>query len=203
VSRSVSEILVVLMVLACVAVTIQSLVPFALGLAFGAGILWFWRHLRDRQQLNRQSEVDHLAQIDTAFYQLIQQNQGRVTLLDFSLKARLPAETAKEYLERRAKEFNADFDVTQQGNILYCFETVKLLTKQDTDQNDFDDRLLDRSLLNLQPLNQTELADRLQVSPNTISRRKFAPDFPEWSRCKDPDGVTWDYSSADKRFHGS
>src|SRR5919199_3373312 len=38
------------------------------------------------------------------------------------------------------------------------------------------------------------LAHRLNVSPTTISKRKSKPDFPEWARSKDPEGILWTYS---------
>jgi hypothetical protein len=36
-----------------------------------------------------------------------------------------------------------------------------------------------------------ELAKRLQVDSSTVSHRKLKPDFTEWTRGKDPDGIGW------------
>ncbi len=53
----------------------------------------------------------------------------------------------------------------------------------------------------VEALNQTTLADRLGVSPQTISRRKQQPKFEKWSRAKDPDGVAWSYDESLQIFN--
>ncbi len=52
----------------------------------------------------------------------------------------------------------------------------------------------------LRPLNQTQLAERLGVVVSAITYWKFKAGFPEWSRSRDPDGISWRYSSDSKRF---
>jgi 4-amino-4-deoxy-L-arabinose transferase-like glycosyltransferase len=47
---------------------------------------------------------------------------------------------------------------------------------------------------------QSELAKRLNVYSSTVYKRRDDPDFPEWSRGKDPDGVAWKYSRKTKEF---
>ena len=44
------------------------------------------------------------------------------------------------------------------------------------------------------------LAYRLNVSATTISKRKSKPDFPEWARSKDPEGILWTYSKKSHHF---
>ena len=51
-----------------------------------------------------------------------------------------------------------------------------------------------------EPLNAAALANRLNVSTTTISRRKSKPDFPEWSAQKDPHGIVWTYSKQSRLF---
>ncbi|MCA1993986.1 MAG: HAD-IC family P-type ATPase, partial [Coleofasciculus sp. S288] len=51
-----------------------------------------------------------------------------------------------------------------------------------------------------EPLTAVALADRLNVSTTTISRRKSKPDFPNWSSSKDPHGLVWKYSKQSKLF---
>ncbi|MDX2271835.1 MAG: response regulator [Cyanobacteriota bacterium] len=53
---------------------------------------------------------------------------------------------------------------------------------------------------NMRPLNQTQLSERLGVVVSAITYWKQKPGFSEWSRSKDPDGVTWRYSPDSKRF---
>lgn len=49
-------------------------------------------------------------------------------------------------------------------------------------------------------LTGTALANRLNVSTTTISRRKTKPDFSKWTRSKDPSGIAWRYSKSSKLF---
>lgn len=52
----------------------------------------------------------------------------------------------------------------------------------------------------LRPLNQTQLAERLGVVVSAITYWKFKTGFPEWSRSRDPEGISWRYSPDSKRF---
>ncbi|MCC5623430.1 hypothetical protein [Nostoc sp. CHAB 5715] len=47
---------------------------------------------------------------------------------------------------------------------------------------------------------QSELAKRLNVYSSTVYKRRNDPEFPEWSRNKDPDGIAWLYSEKTKEF---
>ncbi len=47
---------------------------------------------------------------------------------------------------------------------------------------------------------QSELAKRLNVYSSTVYKRREDPDFPEWSRSKDPDGIAWTYFRKTKEF---
>ena len=47
---------------------------------------------------------------------------------------------------------------------------------------------------------QSELAKRLSVYSSTVYKRRNDPEFPEWSRSKDPDGIAWSYSEKTKEF---
>ena len=47
---------------------------------------------------------------------------------------------------------------------------------------------------------QSELAKRLGVYSSTVFKRRDDPEFPEWSRNKDPDGIAWTYSRDTKEF---
>lgn len=51
-----------------------------------------------------------------------------------------------------------------------------------------------------EPITVKTLAERLNVSATTISRKKSQPDFPDWTRSKDPDGITWMYSKKSHLF---
>ncbi len=47
---------------------------------------------------------------------------------------------------------------------------------------------------------QAELAKRLELNSSTVGRRKSDPDFPDWSRTKDPEGIAWKYLPETKMF---
>jgi hypothetical protein len=47
---------------------------------------------------------------------------------------------------------------------------------------------------------QSELAKRLNVYSSTVYKRRDDPNFPEWSRSKDPDGIAWSFSPKTKEF---
>ncbi|AVH73984.1 hypothetical protein [Nostoc sp. 'Lobaria pulmonaria (5183) cyanobiont'] len=47
---------------------------------------------------------------------------------------------------------------------------------------------------------QSELAKRLNVYSSTVYKRRNDPEFPDWSRNKDPDGIAWSYSEKTKEF---
>ncbi|AFY44424.1 hypothetical protein [Nostoc sp. PCC 7107] len=47
---------------------------------------------------------------------------------------------------------------------------------------------------------QSELAKRLNVYSSTVYKRRNDPDFPEWTRNRDPDGIAWSFSEKTKEF---
>lgn len=53
----------------------------------------------------------------------------------------------------------------------------------------------------LESLIQKDLAARLGVSPQTLSRRKYQSTFAQWSRTRDPGRVAWRYSPPERVFH--
>ena len=48
---------------------------------------------------------------------------------------------------------------------------------------------------------QAEMADRLNVHSSTVGRRKLDPDFAEWSRQRDPENISWQYSPETNLFY--
>jgi hypothetical protein len=66
----------------------------------------------------RREERDRLR---AAFFRMIEENNGHLTVLRFSMETGLEGQDAKLYLDERAKEFNAAFNVTEEGNFSYYF----------------------------------------------------------------------------------
>ncbi|MTJ07851.1 MULTISPECIES: hypothetical protein [unclassified Anabaena] len=97
------------------------------GIIFGvpSAILGSWLALSLYQQNRKDKQVlkqQNNEQLRSQFYQTLQQNQGRVTLLNFAMQSQLPAAEAKKYLDEKAKEFNANFQVTEEGAVSYHFD---------------------------------------------------------------------------------
>lgn len=55
------------------------------------------------------------------FLELVESNSGTITVLQMAKNADISTQKAKEYLDDKAKELNASFEVNENGNILYRF----------------------------------------------------------------------------------
>nr|MCU0550546.1 hypothetical protein [Leptolyngbya sp. Prado105] len=53
-------------------------------------------------------------------------NQGRISLLDFSRATRLEPEIARRHLDLWAREYDANFEVSDAGEVYYVFSTEQL-----------------------------------------------------------------------------
>lgn len=89
------------------------------GIAFGLPPLglgsWLvWRLYQQRHKETRE-------RLQSTFFRLIEQDNGRITVLRFAKETHLSGEQAKQFLDERAKEFNATFDTDERGGISYFF----------------------------------------------------------------------------------
>lgn len=100
-----------------VVLLLRLLLPlFALaGLAAGGYYLWQQQRYQKRQRQQQQ------ARINAKFYQLLQQQQGRISVLDFAMHTQLGGTAAQAYLNTQAQAFSAFFETTLQGDIIYVF----------------------------------------------------------------------------------
>jgi beta-glucosidase-like glycosyl hydrolase len=71
-------------------------------------------------QAQKQLEIDRLNSI---FFRLIEEKNGRVTVLQMAMAAQISGEAARNYLDDRAEEFEATFDVGDRGEIFYLFNS--------------------------------------------------------------------------------
>ncbi len=78
----------------------------------GGGLLLHGMH-RDRQQ-----EQERLRKI---FHDLLQANQGEITTIEFAMASGLTGKAAKAYLDELAQEFNAAYNILEEGSISYRF----------------------------------------------------------------------------------
>lgn len=81
--------------------------------------LGLYRQSQNEKKALQQQVSDRL---QSNFYKILQENNGRVTVLGLAMNCQLPASQAQEYLDMKAKEFNADFQVNDKGGISYHFE---------------------------------------------------------------------------------
>ncbi len=166
-----------------------------------------WKYYEQKQQERQEW-------LNVIFYQTLQKHQGKITTLDLAIAANITGVEAQEFLQQRAQEFGAEFDITDAGGILYCFTSVTMPNSQTANHSNNDSNNEPwRSLQNtpkelpaqssasrLSPVNQSQLAERLGVHSTTISKNKTKPDFISWTRKKDPAGVAWTYSPETKEF---
>ena len=89
-------------------------------LTLGAWLaLGLYRQSQQEKKAINQQVSDRLQSI---FYQMLQENHGRVTVLGFAMKSQLPAAHARQYLDEKAKDFNANFKVNEEGAVSYHFD---------------------------------------------------------------------------------
>lgn len=183
----------------------------ALGLAGGGLWLWYSDRQKQQQRDSMQGTIDRLLREGQPF-----------KLSDFAEQTGLPVPIVKPYLERVSRKLKTLVEVDDRGTIYYYVRDPNAPeTSHSPQSNDIansnllpesiPDQLLEpeiemaRESPNCQPIDrpfiQAELARRLQVSASTIGKRKLKPDFTEWVRSKDPDGIGWRYSQVTKQFY--
>ncbi|WP_019499211.1 hypothetical protein [Pseudanabaena sp. PCC 6802] len=79
-----------------------------------------WMILDARRQA-RVKQKHSLLQVESTFLQMLKANAGSIATIDFALEAKLPLAEARQYLDRKARELNADFDVSENGGVKYRF----------------------------------------------------------------------------------
>jgi hypothetical protein len=76
--------------------------------------------------VNINSKRDEQRQLDNAFYQLIESQDGEISLIQLAALARVSADVAQEYLDRQAGVFAAIPEFDQDGNTFYRFPRLRL-----------------------------------------------------------------------------
>ncbi len=69
------------------------------------------RDRRDQEQVKLQ----------TAFFKILEETDGQITPLALSMTTGLSGEKTREFLDQKAKEFQANFEVDAQGDLFYRF----------------------------------------------------------------------------------
>jgi hypothetical protein len=102
-----------------VVLLLRLLLPVLVIAALGAGGYWLWRQQQQQQQQRQ-------ARLDAKFYQLLRQQQGHISVLDFAMYAQIHGAAAQTYLNAQAQAFLAHFETTVHGDIIYVFNLATM-----------------------------------------------------------------------------
>lgn len=73
------------------------------------------------------SSKAHRRAVRDRFFQLLHLRQGRISVLEFSRATQLEPQMAQRHLDVWAREYDANFEVSDAGEIYYVFPTERLL----------------------------------------------------------------------------
>jgi hypothetical protein len=90
------------------ALVFLGLVPTVLG----GGLIW------NGMRHDRKQERDRLRKI---FYEQLKEHSGEITTIQFAMASGLTGADSKVFLDEMAQEFNAGYDVLEEGSISYRF----------------------------------------------------------------------------------
>ncbi len=76
--------------------------------------------------VNNLNESKQKRQLDEAFYQLLENQNSQMSLIQLAASARVEAEVAQEYLNRQVKVFSAILEVDDEGDTFYRFPRLRL-----------------------------------------------------------------------------
>ena len=99
---------------------LRLLLPVLAIAGFIAGGYWLWQQYRNQQQRYQRQQ----ARIHAQFYQLLRQQHGRISVLDFAMRTRLSGADAQDYLNIQAQAFSAFFETTMSGDLIYVFNST-------------------------------------------------------------------------------
>ncbi|HIK26495.1 MAG: hypothetical protein N3E45_08395 [Oscillatoriaceae bacterium SKW80] len=75
--------------------------------------------------INYFKDYQEKQQLENAFYQLLENQNGQISLIQLAATARVDAEIAQKYLERQAKIFSATLEVDADGDSFYRFPKIR------------------------------------------------------------------------------
>lgn len=70
-------------------------------------------------ETHRQTKRDRL---QSSFYQILKENNGDITVMRLAMATKVSGDEAQQFLTEKAREFNADFTVTENGSVVYKFD---------------------------------------------------------------------------------
>ena len=92
---------------------------------FGYLVLKHIVNSKDSQISNHKlkSSPEHLHSV---FFKILEQKNGYIDEVNFAMTARISGKKAHKFLQQKAREFNAKFIVTEDGDTAYKFEYLQL-----------------------------------------------------------------------------
>ncbi len=66
----------------------------------------------------------HQSKLMASFFELIRQEKGKISPLLFAMKTGMNGQDARKFLDERSNEFNGRYDVTENGDVFYVFESL-------------------------------------------------------------------------------
>jgi hypothetical protein len=76
--------------------------------------------------VNINTNREQQQRLDNAFYQLIESQDGRVSLIQLAALARVSADVAQQYLDKQVGVFAAIPELDEDGNTFYQFPRLQL-----------------------------------------------------------------------------
>lgn len=59
--------------------------------------------------------------LNSMFFSMLKEKKGKITLIDFAISANIEAGIARDFLEKKAIEFSAQPEITEDGEVVYIF----------------------------------------------------------------------------------
>ncbi len=75
---------------------------------------------------NNLNENKQKRRLDEAFYQLLENQNSQISLIQLAASARVEAQVAQQYLDQQVKIFSAILDVDDEGDTFYRFPRLRL-----------------------------------------------------------------------------
>ena len=100
--------------------TLAAIIIFGLpSTALGSWLAW-GLYIQSEQEKAAKAQ-ERLNQLQATFYQLLREQDGEISVLRLAAAAEISGEEAKTFLDDKAKEFSADFGVSDRGDVFYRF----------------------------------------------------------------------------------
>ncbi|MEK0179560.1 MAG: hypothetical protein P2A85_11855 [Microcoleus anatoxicus] len=76
--------------------------------------------------INNLNENKQKRRLDEAFYQLLENQNSQISLIQLAASARVEAQVAQQYLDAQVKIFSAILEVDDEGDTFYRFPRLRL-----------------------------------------------------------------------------